>query len=33
MNAALALESAFFYISGGGATDGAASTSVIKTVY
>jgi hypothetical protein len=33
MNGALTLESAFFYISGGGATDTAATKSVIKTVY
>jgi hypothetical protein len=33
MNAALALESAFFYISGGGATDTAATDNVFKTVY
>ena len=33
MNGALALESAFFYISGGGGTDTAATTTVIKTVH
>jgi len=33
MNAAIALESAFFYITGGGATDTTADKTVLKTVY
>jgi len=33
MNAALTLESAFFYLSGGGATNTTATTDVFKTVY
>jgi len=33
MNASLALESAYFYVSGGGATDGAATKDVVKTIY
>ncbi len=33
MNSALALESAYFYLSGGGASDTEATTSVIQTIY
>jgi hypothetical protein len=33
MNTALALESAYFYLSGGGATNAEATTTVYKTVY